>query len=214
MTGAFGICKAVLRLAVLPFRGKLQRMRYAQVSRAAQDFHGRKGLKLHLGCGSKNLPGYVNIDGYPGAKADLYLDFKQIGAAFSEGSVAEALMIHSISYLNLWEARELFRELHRLMEKGGLLIIESPDVSKCARKMLEAGTAKVFNPEYLEGVRGFYAFGLDHMSSKSSYTPYAFGWSDWHLRQELLEAGFRDVSITEPQTHEKGWRDLRVEARK
>ena len=32
------------------------------------------------------------------------------------GTVVEVLSIHSLSYLNLWQARELFRTLHALMK--------------------------------------------------------------------------------------------------
>ncbi len=174
----------------------------------------RRNLKLHLGCGKKYLQGYINIDGYIGAKADIYLDFKKVGKFFLPFSAHEILMIHSISYLNLWEARDFFRTVHGLLKEGGNLIMECPDISNCSRKLLEAGSSETFNPDYLEGVRGFYAFGLDNLAERRPYYPYAFGWSGWHLKQELEEAGFREVVLTEPKTHEKSWRDLRIEARK
>ena len=171
----------------------------------------RRHLKLHLGCGAEHLDGYVNIDADPDAAADLYLDFRYLYRVLAPESVAEVMMIHSLSYLNLWEARDLFRELYALLEPGGKLIIELPDITHCARKILEAGQSL---PDYLEGVRGFYAFGMDQVARREVYTPYAFGWSGWHLKEELERLGFREVTLLDAQTHERTWRDIRVEAKK
>ncbi len=196
--------------------GLARRIRRSFRHARARVFRARLGrmddLKLHLGCGQEKLPGYVNIDGDPDANADLFLDFRRLGRVIRPGVVSEIRSIHSLSYLNLWQARDLFRVFHRLMKAGGRLIIELPDLEKCARKLLEAGASGRFSPEYLEGVRGLYAFGHDHMAARRDYHPYAFGWSGWHLKQELEEAGFADVAILAPQTHGHPWRDLRIEA--
>lgn len=138
------------------------------------------------------------------------MDFSEVGAAFPEGSVSEIVMIHSLGYLRLWQAREMFTDLIRLLQHGGKLIIELPDLAKCARMALDSDA----QPErYLEAVRGLYAFDLDQIANRTMFTPYAFGWSAWHLKMELERAGFREVSIRDPQTHERRlWRDVRVEA--
>lgn len=167
-------------------------------------------MRLHLGCGRDYRPGYVNVDADRRADSDVCLDFAEVGAAFSNESVSEVLMIHSLSYLRLWQARDLFRVLRRLMQSGGRLIIELPDLAKCARMALDSEA----QPEsYLEAVRGLYAFDLDQIASRAMFTPYAFGWSAWHLKAELEQAGFRDVRVCDPQTHERRlWRDTRLEA--
>lgn len=172
----------------------------------------RRQLKLHLGCGTEHLDGYVNIDNNPHAAADLYMDFLQLQRIFAPESVAEVVMIHSLSYLNLWQARDLFRQLYQLLEPHGKLVIELPDCTKCARRILEAGQS---DTDYLEAVRGFYAFDLEQINRREAYKPYAFGWSSWHLKKELEDAGFGDVTLLAPQTHgPRPWRDIRVEAKK
>ena len=112
----------------------------------------KDGIKLNLGCGPMHLDGYINIDGDPRACADFYLDFSELGDAFAPGCAKEILMIHSLSYLNLWQARDFFRVAHRLLSPGGKLIIELPSIEKCAEKVL---ASKDSLPEYLEGFAGF-----------------------------------------------------------
>jgi len=91
------------------------------------------------------------------------------------------------------------------------LIIELPDITHCARKILEAGQSE---SEYLKGVRGFYTFDMGQIARREMYTPYPFGWSDWHLKKELEQVGFKEVMLLRPQTHKRTWRDIRIEARK
>ena len=168
-----------------------------------------RDVKLNLGCGPMHLDGYINIDGDPRACADFYMDFSTLGEAFAKQSVAEVLMLHSLSYLNLWQARDLFVTVHALLKSQGRLVIELPDIENCARKLLDS-TDNL--PDYLEGVRGVYAFDLSQVVNKTPITPYAFGWSAWHLRQELVDAGFNSIQLHPPEFHGQPWRDIRMEA--
>ncbi len=87
-------------------------------------------VKLNLGCGPMHLDGYINIDGDPHACADFYMDFCTVGEAFAKESINEVLMLHSLSYLNLWQARDLFVTIERLLKPGGRLVIELPDLGE------------------------------------------------------------------------------------
>jgi hypothetical protein len=169
-------------------------------------------VRLHLGCGGDYWPGYVNVDISADAVCDLRMDFTRISELYSRNSVAEVVLIHSLSYLRLWQARDLFVDLCRLLEPGGRLIIELPDLAKCARKAL-ASESNV--ADYLEAVRGLYAFGMDQIENREMFRPYAFGWSGWHLKLELEKVGFQRVTLHDPQLHgQRVWRDMRVEATK
>ena len=181
------------------------------VPRLAGPLTEQRDIKLNLGCGPMHLDGYINIDGDRRACADFYMDFDELGDAFSAGSAREILMIHSLSYLNLWQARNFFRVAHHLLTADGRLVIELPSIEKCATHLLES---KDDLPAYLEGVRGVYAFDLTEITNQIAFTPYSFGWSAWHLEQELRDASFSKTVVTEPQFHEQPWRDIRVEATK
>ena len=121
-------------------------------------------------------------------------------------------MIHSLGYLRLWEARTLFRDVFAILERGGVLVIETPDLGKCMGLALRCEADEI---PYLEAVRAIYGFGAGHEQRRERFQPYAFGWAGWHLRKELLEAGFSKVSLLPPQQHDaRVLRDIRVEAEK
>jgi predicted O-methyltransferase YrrM len=165
-------------------------------------------LKLHLGCGRDKLPGYINIDTDHASAADLVLDFTKIDQMFAPGSLDEVLMIHSLNYLRLWEARDLFRVIRKLLTSTGKLVIETPNVVQLIERIrTSAGNTSAL----LEGIRGFHAFGMDQIENREAFNPYAFSWTPEHLMSELHAAGFSDVQILAPQTH-SAWRDMRVEA--
>lgn len=163
-------------------------------------------IRLHLGCGHDYKIGYINIDADPNVKTDLCLPLQAIGEHFGGGTVDEILMIHSIAYLTLAEARDFFALSRRLLKPTGSLIIETPNIEKAIEKILTSN-GNFF--EYLEGVRAFHAFGVDQFERGEKYQPYAFSWSSTHLLAELQEAGFQSVYLAAPETH-SDWRDMRV----
>ena len=166
------------------------------------------GLRLNLGCGTDYRYGYVNIDSDPSARADLHLDFLEFDRHFSPDTVREVTMIHSLNYLNLWQARDLFTKIFLLLEPGGQMIIETVNLENAIRKISRSiGRYEA----YMEGVRGLHAFGMVHVDERRMYAPNAFSWTPWHLVQELREAGYRPIAVGKPETH-ASWRDMRVEA--
>ncbi len=94
-------------------------------------------LKLHIGCGEKYLPGYVNID-YPPAehtvmkvRADVYEDIRALD--YPEGSVDEVRNHHLFEHFSRTEALKLLFAWRRWLKPDGLLVIETPDFQRCAR---------------------------------------------------------------------------------
>jgi hypothetical protein len=168
-------------------------------------------LKLHLGCGSVYLKDYVNIDATSDSVADIVSDFRDIYKLYSQKSVSEILLVHSISYLRLWEGLDFFKQCFQLLNEGGKLILEFPDLEKCAFLIVQSKNDYI---NYIEAVRGIYAFDLSQIQKKESYYTYAFGWSSWHVQEELTKIGFKSVICTDGNLHNHKWRDTRVEATK
>lgn len=171
----------------------------------------KEPLKLHLGCGTVYMKDFVNIDVSSDSVADKVSDFRNIYKLYPSESVSEILMVHSISYLRFWEALDFFRDCYQLLKEGGILILEFPDIEKCATKIIQS---KNDYPNYIEAVRGFYAFDLEQIQRKENFHTYAFGWSSWHIKEELKKIGFTKVVCTQGILHNHIWRDTHVEATK
>ncbi len=168
-------------------------------------------LKLNLGCGFDYKSGWINIDSNPNCVVDINCDFFNLDKFFYNKSVSHIVLNHSISYLTLWQARDFFTKIHQLLKDGGVLEMEFPDVAKCAKIICNPTT----NEEYLEAVRGLYAFDLNQIKNKEIYIPYSFGWSSKHIVLELNKSGFNKVEVLDPLTHgPRVWRDSRVLAYK
>ena len=167
------------------------------------------GIHLNLGCGEQYLQGWVNIDTNENVNADLYSNFFNIDNHFESFSIDTIQMIHSISYLNLWEAELFFKKAFKLLKNEGILILEFPDILKCSRRLLFTNDVE----SYIEAIRGIYAFDLNQMENKEKYIPYSFGWSGWHIKKVLIKQGFKKIYINYPETHgRRFWRDSRIVA--
>ena len=165
------------------------------------------GLKLNLGCGNLYKNDWINIDIDKTVRTDICSDFMSFHNNFKRQSVKAISMIHSISYLNLWEARLFFKNVNDLLINGGVLELEFPDAVKCSMVL-----ARTKNPKkYIEAVRGLYAFDLEQVNNMVNYEPYSFGWTAWFIQLELESAGFRIIKVLRPLTHgKKNWRDIRI----
>ena len=200
----------MLRSLILQLRRQNRKLNRSIWVTSLKKLRQRSPLQLHLGCGQEHWDGWINLDIDVDSAADFVLNFRDVKKLFGECTVDKVAMVHSISYLRLWEARELFGDLHAILKNGGQLVLEFPDIAKCAG-MLISNEGSI--SEYLEAVRGIYAFGMDQIQRRESFTPYAFGWSAWHMKNELESVGFSTVNTRDPQTHGQIiWRDIRIEA--
>lgn len=82
--------------------------------------------KLHLGCGRKMFPGYINIDLYR-PEADLQLDVTDL-SVFQDESIDEIYMNAVLEHLFVFEQKKALSEWRRVLKPGGILRIDStPD---------------------------------------------------------------------------------------
>ena len=164
-------------------------------------------LNLNLGCGQIYRDGWINVDIDKSVRTDICCDFIHLKNHFKTDTLDLIYMIHSISYLNLWESILFFEDAYELLKTGGVLELEFPDIQKCSKIIIENSD----NGNYIEAVRAIYAFDLNQIKNKEVYKPYAFGWSGLYMKETLHKIGFSQVDILEPETHEKrNWRDTRI----
>ena len=139
-----------------------------------------KLTKLNLGCASRLLDGYLNIDmdsleaiikRYPGVKINknnLFLQADILNLDFPDSSIdeirADALVVH----LSFKEESKFFYEIYRLLKPGGLFRFETPDFEWTLKKWIKANDDwKDFYRDDDEAIKsehwfGNYAYSFDN----------------------------------------------------
>ena len=86
-------------------------------------------LKLNIGCGTKPLPGWTNIEKYPSGHEDMVGDICA-GLDLPDACASEILLDNVIEHLD--SIPDAMAELHRLLAPGGRLVILTPHYSSAA----------------------------------------------------------------------------------
>ena len=93
-------------------------------------------IKLHLGCGTRHINGYINIDFPPEqhttqqiVAADIFADVLQL--KFPSNSIQEIRSHHLFEHFDRPTALALLCKWHEWLEINGILTIETPDLEAC-----------------------------------------------------------------------------------
>jgi predicted SAM-dependent methyltransferase len=119
--------RPVLATAARP----LGRRRFVQAVAAAP-----KPLRIHIGSGSRRLPGWVNTD--VTWRAEAFLDATRPWPV-PPGSVSLVFADNMIEHVPLAAGREFFKHAYEALAPGGLLRVATPDVERVARQYLDNG---------------------------------------------------------------------------
>lgn len=107
-------------------------------------------LKLNLGCASRPIKGYINIDldsieaikqRYPNIKIDDSIKVFQydiFNLPFEDSSISEVLCESMLEHLSFLEEKKFFIEMQRVLKIGGQLIFSVPDFEDTVKKWLAA----------------------------------------------------------------------------
>jgi predicted SAM-dependent methyltransferase len=98
--------------------------------RQVRELSSRRGLRVHLGCGSALFPGWLNVDCYPPASRTgaeiLTLDMRR-GLPLADRSVAALFSEHFLEHLSVETVRDvILPEMCRVLEPGGRARIGVP----------------------------------------------------------------------------------------
>ncbi len=100
----------------------------------------RRPLRLHIGCGDKYLPSFLNVDANPFRRIDLWLDLRNplpIPTGVVEGIYALGTMEHFFPD----ELDRLLRECFRVLKPGGCMRIGVPHLSNAVQAYLSGRSA-------------------------------------------------------------------------
>ncbi|HEY2934925.1 MAG TPA: methyltransferase domain-containing protein [Acidobacteriota bacterium] len=142
-------------------------------------------VKLHLGCGPKHFEGYVNVDLWITDATDVVCNIQKLPWPDSAASVIESH--HMIEHISHRAIEETFREWHRVLVPGGLLILETPHFDEAVRRYLAGDEERLLS-----------IFGRQRRTGDTHF----YGYNPSRLESLLSRIGFRDFEQTKPQSHQ------------
>lgn len=95
-------------------------------------------IKLHLGCGTKKLEGWVNIDSVKEFRPDLVHDIMQ-PLAYPDLTVDEVLAEDLLEHFDKYMRFLVFYEWARVLKVGGVITIQVPNFKKILFKFFKFG---------------------------------------------------------------------------
>ncbi|MCD2177304.1 class I SAM-dependent methyltransferase [Rhizobium sp. C1] len=148
-------------------------------------------LKLHLGCGSRYIPGFVNIDRRPLPNADRVHDARTLEFV-PNNSVSLIYAGQILEYFDREEVQSVLAEWSRTLVSGGILRLCVPNF-------------EVYTRLYLTGLSLDWFVGSMYGRIASGPGPYDYHrttYDEPSLRGVLTRAGFVDIAHWDWRTTE------------
>ncbi len=169
----------------------LARLRERGLAAAGQD------VRLHLGCGERRLPGYINVD-FPPADhtvqkkcvADVQANIA--GLCFPAGSVAEIRSHHVFEHFEFPAALALLSAWHDWLQPGGRLVIETPDFAAAAQRYLDPAS-----PPDRQAVVLRHVFG----SHEAAWAVHRDAWDEAKFNRVLGALGWDSLQFEKATWH-------------
>jgi SAM-dependent methyltransferase len=105
----------------------------------------KTGMKIHLGCGKRHIPGFVHVDAVKFPHVDYVHDIRTL-EMFETGTADLMYACQVIEYFDREEVVGVFAEWKRVLKSGGILRLSVPNFEVLSR-LYNAG----FGLDYLLG---------------------------------------------------------------
>lgn len=136
-------------------------------------------IKLHLGCGSKKMNGWVNVDLLQNSQADIIDDVTQL-SKIDDDSVSEIYACHVLEHVPREKLKSTLNVWNSKLISGGKIKIAVPDFESVCKVYLKNKS--------IEEVIGLVSGGREGPLDEHKII---FDFS--YLRKFLLEAGFENI---------------------
>lgn len=171
---------------------------------------------VNLGCGTSVAPGWINLDNSPGARLSKHPQLRWLlwkakvitdnhynvpwpenvilhdlrrPLPFAPASVRYVYASHVLEHLSLPDAQRLLRNIHRVLQSGGLLRLVVPDLRFGIRRYFAELEA---NPSDATAAPNLLAWL--QLSKPGNRDPHLWMYDENSLAAELTAAGFGTVT--------------------
>jgi len=166
-------------------------------------------IKLNLGCASRPLPGYINIDldtieeiraRYSNIDIPQDVEVFQydiFSLPFADGTVSEVRSDSMLEHLSFLEEKKFFYEMLRVLRPGGELVFSVPDFEDTVRKWLAAE----------DDWRDFYRNDPDAIAKQHWFGQYSYSTKS---RWSYLTASIFGPQNSEGQFHKNCYTEKKI----
>jgi SAM-dependent methyltransferase len=138
-------------------------------------------IKVNLGCRTKPLPTYINVDiDKDNEYADRIDDALKMDT-FKDGSVDLIEAVHMFEHLSYEESEKALLLWHRKLKMGGTLRLSVPDLTKLSALLLLTDEKRLVKSSFYGSQRG------------DQWDYHKDGHTKTSLTKEIEHAGFKDV---------------------
>lgn len=145
----------------------------------------KRSNKLHLGCGSVKLDGFINIDVFKVSAADFVCKIEDLPKYIRDNSIQLIYASHLLEHSSRRDSIQLLKMFYDFMEPSGELRISVPDLIKLS----DIAKRRKLEFKDMLSIQGVLMGGQDtrYNYHKSIY------WFDL-LQQILMNIGFKNIS--------------------
>lgn len=87
------------------------------------------GLRLHLGCGDRHIPGFVHVDARSLPHVDVVSGLDAL-PAFADGAATLLYASHVLEHFSRDDCPRVLTEWYRILAPGGILRLSVPDFAQ------------------------------------------------------------------------------------
>ena len=176
--------------------------------------NAKNPIRLHLGCGGLRWRDFLNVDLYPheegqidssrdGCVADVFADMRHLD--LPDNSIDEIFSAHTLEHFVRWEAVDMLKDWLRMLKKGGFIILETADFTRCVALLFwpKRGRRQL-------ALSQFYGNQWDRLD----FETHRYLWSAREIKRTLLDLGYSHVTVSHRTWTHVPWRDMHIVAYK